>query len=51
MMRRSLLNTLENVLQLESVACKDWLTNKVDRSVTGRVAMQQNCGNCSIAIE
>ncbi|HAZ02822.1 MAG TPA: phosphoribosylformylglycinamidine synthase, partial [Marinilabiliales bacterium] len=26
---------LENVLQLESVACKDWLTNKVDRSVTG----------------
>src|SRR5690606_10659182 len=27
---------LEWVLQLESVACKDWLTNKVDRSVTGR---------------
>jgi phosphoribosylformylglycinamidine synthase len=35
---------LENVLQLESVACKDWLTNKVDRSVTGRVAKQQTCG-------
>jgi phosphoribosylformylglycinamidine synthase len=35
---------LEQVLQLESVACKDWLTNKVDRSVTGRVAMQQTCG-------
>jgi phosphoribosylformylglycinamidine synthase len=32
------------VLQLEAVACKDWLTNKVDRSVTGRVAMQQTCG-------
>lgn len=32
---------LENVLQLEAVACKDWLTNKVDRSVTGRVARQQ----------
>jgi phosphoribosylformylglycinamidine synthase len=32
------------VLQLESVACKDWLTNKVDRSVTGKVAMQQTCG-------
>lgn len=35
---------LELVLQLESVACKDWLTNKVDRSVTGRVAMQPTCG-------
>jgi phosphoribosylformylglycinamidine synthase len=35
---------LEQVLQLEAVACKDWLTNKVDRSVTGRVAMQQTCG-------
>jgi phosphoribosylformylglycinamidine synthase len=32
------------VLQLEAVACKDWLTNKVDRSVTGRVAMQQTAG-------
>ncbi len=32
---------LETVLQLEAVACKDWLTNKVDRSVTGRVARQQ----------
>ncbi len=29
------------VLQLEAVACKDWLTNKVDRSVTGKVARQQ----------
>jgi len=35
---------LEQVLQLESVACKDWLTNKVDRSVTGKVAKQQTCG-------
>lgn len=32
---------LVSVLQLESVACKDWLTNKVDRSVTGRIARQQ----------
>ena len=32
---------LERVLQLEAVACKDWLTNKVDRSVTGRIARQQ----------
>jgi phosphoribosylformylglycinamidine synthase len=35
---------LHQVLKLESVACKDWLTNKVDRSVTGRVATQQACG-------
>lgn len=35
---------LEQVLQLEAVACKDWLTNKVDRSVTGRVAHQQTTG-------
>ena len=39
-----LVEYLENVLQLESVACKDWLTNKVDRSVTGLVAKQQTCG-------
>ncbi|MDD4760910.1 MAG: phosphoribosylformylglycinamidine synthase, partial [Bacteroidaceae bacterium] len=32
---------LTNMLQLEAVACKDWLTNKVDRSVTGKVARQQ----------
>ncbi|GHT51023.1 phosphoribosylformylglycinamidine synthase [Bacteroidia bacterium] len=32
---------IENVLHLEAVACKDWLTNKVDRSVTGKVARQQ----------
>lgn len=35
---------LEQVLQLEAVACKDWLTNKVDRSVSGKVATQQTCG-------
>ncbi len=35
---------LKNVLRLEAVASKDWLTNKVDRSVTGRVAMQQCAG-------
>jgi phosphoribosylformylglycinamidine synthase len=35
---------ITQVLQLESVACKDWLTNKVDRSVTGKVATQQTCG-------
>jgi len=35
---------VEQVLQLEAVGCKDWLTNKVDRSVTGKVATQQTCG-------
>ncbi|HYG02197.1 MAG TPA: phosphoribosylformylglycinamidine synthase [Chryseosolibacter sp.] len=35
---------LNAVLQLEAVACKDWLTNKVDRSVSGKVATQQTCG-------
>ncbi len=35
---------LKDVLSHEAVACKDWLTNKVDRSVTGRIAMQQTCG-------
>jgi len=35
---------LNAVLQLEAVACKDWLTNKVDRCVTGRVAKQQCAG-------
>jgi len=39
------LNTyLEQVLQLEAVAAKDWLTNKVDRCVGGRVAKQQCAG-------
>ncbi len=37
-------NYLEQVLQLEAVACKDWLTNKVDRCVGGRVAKQQTAG-------
>jgi phosphoribosylformylglycinamidine synthase len=39
-----ILTYLEQVLQLEAVACKDWLTNKVDRCVSGRVAKQQCAG-------
>ncbi|MCT8341027.1 phosphoribosylformylglycinamidine synthase [Flavobacteriaceae bacterium TK19130] len=35
---------VEQLLQLEAVACKDWLTNKVDRCVSGRVAKQQCAG-------
>ena len=37
-------DNLDKVLDLESVACKDWLTNKVDRCVTGKVALQQCTG-------
>ncbi len=38
------------VLQLEEVACKDWLTNKVDRSVTGRIAKQQCAGELQLPL-
>ena len=41
---------IENVLQLEAVACKDWLTNKVDRSVTGKIAMQQTAGSIQLPL-
>jgi phosphoribosylformylglycinamidine synthase len=37
-------NYINQVLQLEAVACKDWLTNKVDRCVGGKVAKQQCVG-------
>ncbi|NNF81518.1 MAG: phosphoribosylformylglycinamidine synthase [Flavobacteriaceae bacterium] len=47
---------LDQVLQLEAVACKDWLTNKVDRCVGGKVAKQQCAGplqlplnNCGVS--
>ncbi len=39
-----IMDYLEQLLQLEAVACKDWLTNKVDRCVGGRVAKQQCAG-------
>ncbi len=38
------------VLQLEAVACKDWLTNKVDRSVTGKIARQQCVGELQLPL-
>lgn len=41
---------LDKVLQLEAVACKDWLTNKVDRSVTGRIARQQCQGKIQLPL-
>ncbi len=41
---------IERVLQLEAVACKDWLTNKADRSVTGKVARQQTQGEIQLPL-
>jgi phosphoribosylformylglycinamidine synthase len=41
---------IKNVLSLEAVACKDWLTNKVDRSVTGKVARQQTQGEIQLPL-
>lgn len=48
--KRDVHKYLERVLQLEAVACKDWLTNKVDRSVTGRVAQQQCVGEIQLPL-
>jgi len=45
-----LASDLEGVLQLEAVACKDWLTNKVDRSVTGKIARQQCAGELQLPL-
>jgi len=42
--QRTIEECIRQVLSLEAVACKDWLTNKVDRSVTGKVARQQCVG-------
>ncbi len=49
-LNETLAGYLKNVLQLEAVACKDWLTNKVDRSVTGRIARQQCQGELQLPL-
>jgi phosphoribosylformylglycinamidine synthase len=41
---------LEGLMQMEAVACKDWLTNKVDRSVTGKIAKQQCAGTLQLPL-
>lgn len=41
---------INNVLAVDAVACKDWLTNKVDRSVTGRVSRQQCAGRLQLPV-
>ncbi len=48
--RSKIQSYIEDLLQLEAVACKDWLTNKVDRSVTGRVAIQQCAGTIQVPL-
>lgn len=35
---------IKTLLQIEAVASKDWIVNKVDRCVSGRVAKQQTAG-------
>ncbi|NLJ07996.1 MAG: phosphoribosylformylglycinamidine synthase, partial [Sphingobacteriales bacterium] len=45
-----LFDYIAQVLQIESVACKDWLTNKVDRSVTGKVVIQQCTGKLQLPL-
>ena len=42
---------LDQVLALEAVACKDWLTNKVDRCVSGKVAKQQCIGPLQLPLQ
>ena len=46
----NIIKYLSNVLSLESVSCKDWLTNKVDRCVTGKVAKQQCAGSLQLPL-
>ena len=41
---------VKQVLSMEHVACKDWLTNKVDRSVTGKIARQQCAGELQLPL-
>ena len=48
--QENLLSYLNETLQLEAVACKDWLTNKVDRCVTGKVAQQQCVGELQLPL-
>ena len=45
-----LVENIKKVLQLESVACKDWLTNKVDRCVGGRTVLQQCVGELQLPL-
>ena len=41
---------IEKIFELESVGSKDWLTNKVDRCVTGKVAQQQCIGEVQLPL-
>ncbi|MDE6371299.1 MAG: phosphoribosylformylglycinamidine synthase, partial [Duncaniella sp.] len=43
-------NYVAATLALEAVASKDWLTNKVDRSVTGKIARQQCQGEIQLPL-
>jgi phosphoribosylformylglycinamidine synthase len=45
-----IIHFINEVLQIEAVACKDYLTNKVDRSVTGKIATQQTAGEIQLPL-
>lgn len=47
---KNIYNYVEQLLQLEAIACKDWLVNKVDRCVSGRVAVQQTVGPLQVPL-
>ena len=47
---RHIHNYLEDLISLEAVGCKDWLTNKVDRCVGGKVAKQQCVGQLQLPL-
>ncbi len=46
----SVRDALHNVLRLVSVGSKRFLTNKVDRAVTGLIAQQQCCGPLQLTV-
>lgn len=48
--KNNLYSLTGQLLQIEEVACKDWLTNKVDRSVSGRIAKQQCAGELQLPL-
>lgn len=48
--RKELKQYVRRLMQIEAVACKDWLTNKVDRSVTGKIAKQQCAGELQLPL-
>ncbi|MCL1785984.1 MAG: phosphoribosylformylglycinamidine synthase [Alphaproteobacteria bacterium] len=47
---KDFVKNLKNVLGMTSVGSKDWMTNKVDRSVTGKIAQQPCVGPLQLPV-